>query len=446
LNRTRSLRKLPIRQRPLRSFQQRAGQPLVLIETSNGTLTDVATLDLPGIIDPSALALVVDGMGVTAIELAHPWAQFTNPPGTIVEDDWTATADGNWSDAANWAMQGGTFQSVPGPDNNAVVAPTGTAGVTLSYAATGTVNQLTGGAVSGGAPITLAIAGGALTVNDGGSWSGPIVQTGGTLDAVTGFVAPGGLTLGAAGLDEVDSGILSIGDAILAGTVAGAGELYVSGAGHITLEPGASIAAATFALGVDGGQGASATLDTGLDYAGDFIEAAAAGVSASLFLNGNSLRLARTAALGGIVAGPGTLLVSGTADLDGFILSGSALLLDTGTITQDGAVTIGTAISDASALQIEAGATYDILADVGIVATVAAMITNAGLLKTTGVSEYQHVPDQRSGGGPTGRLGCRFHPARPGSSRSSSRSCCARTCEVGCSRHPLPPARRSRAS
>jgi len=363
-----------------------AGGLLTVSETANGTLATIATLDLPGIADPSALALMVDGAGGTAIELVHPGPQFTNPPGTIVADDWTAAGGGAWSNAANWTVQGGTVHAVPASGNDAVIAPTTVAGFTLSYNTTDTINQLTGGTVSGGAAITLAIGGGALTVNDGGSWSGPIAQAVGTLDAVTGLLVAESLSLGTAALDEVDSGALSIGDAALAGTVAGAGELYVNGQGSLTLEPGVAITAATFDLGVDAGEGAAATLDTGLTYAGDFILAHAGAIGASLLLNADSLRLAGVAALDGSAIGPGTVTIGGTADLNGFALSGSALLLDAGTVTQDGAVTLGTVTSDTSGLQIDAGATYDILADVNILAGGGATIDNAGLLLKSGVS------------------------------------------------------------
>lgn len=350
---------------------------LYITESSNGTLTNVATLDVPGIANPAGLALVADGEGGTAIAFAPS----TAPPGTIVADNWIA-AGGNWSNAANWLTASDPISVVPGPGNDAVIASAGTAGFVVGYDATDTVWQLNGGTASSGAAITLAIGGGALTVTDGGSWSGPISETAGTFDAVSGFSA-GGLALGSAAVAEVDTGILSIRSGSLGGTVRGAGELALAGPGQFTFQPGLSIAVATLDLGASGGQGATVTLDSALNYGEDFILEGVGGSRAALLLNGNSLGLTGTASLDGTVTGPGTIGLSGLADVDGLVLSGSVLLHDSGTITQDGLFTLGNGASDTSALQIDRGGVYDILADVGIVASPSASIDNAGLLEKT---------------------------------------------------------------
>ena len=349
---------------------------LGITETSNGTLTTIATLSLPAIANPAGLALVADGHGGTAIQFAPS----TTPPGTVINDNWTAAA-GDWSNAANWIA--GSTSVVPGPANDAVIAPAGTAGFVVGFNTVDTVWQLHGGAVSSGTPITLAMGGGTLTVKTGGSWSGSINETAGTFDAVSGFSA-GSLVLGSAAAVEIDSGVFSIGSGTLAGRVLGAGELQLAASGQFMFQAGLSLAVATLDLAVGSGAGASVTLGAAVNYAGDFILEGTGSSGAALLLNGNGFSLAGTALLDGSIVGPGTVGVIGLADLAGLVLSGSVLLHDTGTITQDGLVTLGSATSDTSALQIDSSGIYAILADVGIAAGPSASIDNAGLFEKAG--------------------------------------------------------------
>ena len=352
---------------------------LELTEISAGTTAIIAGLHLPGIADPAGLALMADGTGGTAIEFAT-----ADPPPNITLDNWTA-GGGDWSNAANWTKAGGAH-AVPGINNDAVIAPAGTAGFVVGYTASGSVAQLTGGTLSSGAAITLAIGGGALTVGDGGFWSGSLVESAGTFDAAAGFSILGTASLGSAAVAEIDSSTLAIGGGTLGGTIRGAGELKLLAPGQFALAPGLSLAVATLDLAASAGNGATATLQSSVSYAGKLVLEVTGATRAALVLNGNSLGLGGSAFLDGTVIGTGTIGVTGAADLDGLVLSGSVHLTDRGTLTQDGPVTLGTAASDASVLRITAGATYNILADVDLASGAAAAILNAGVFEKTGLN------------------------------------------------------------
>jgi hypothetical protein len=108
--------------------------------------------------------------------------------------------------------------------------------------------------------------------------------------------------------------------------------------------------------------------------------------SAQLRLAAQALALSGQSVLDGTLAGPGILSVSGVADANGLLLTGSAVLQDLGVITADGAVTLGTAAADSATLSVAAGATFDILDDSSILAAGTAAIVNAGLFVKSGVS------------------------------------------------------------
>jgi hypothetical protein len=346
-----------------------ANGTLTITESADGTVTEIAALDLPGIASPDQLALANDGSGGTAIE----FAPITDAPPTITADYWIA-GSGNWSSAGNWALAGGTQSAVPGPGNQAVIVPAGSAAVVVSYDMTDSVAGLIGSPGSSGAPVTLAIGGGALTVTDGGAWAGVIAQSAGTLDAIAGL-AIGNLVLGSLATAEVDSGVLALAGGSLAGTIDGAGELEFE-AGAYTLQPGAAIDAATLEIAA----GAVVGLGMTENYAGDFVLA-----GGTVVLNGASFELGGIASLQGVLAGPGTLAVLAGAELDGFLVSGSAELDDRGTITALGTLTLGAGAADQSSLVVETGATYALLAGAAIAAGgTGAAIVNAGLVEASG--------------------------------------------------------------
>lgn len=342
------------------------------VDYANGQLiiedgaTTVATLNAPGITDPAMLAPVPDGNGGTDIELGT----IADPPPTATIDNWIAGA-GDWSTAANWSL-GGTA-AVPGAADNAVIAD-GTAGFIVTYNAVDSVDILSGGTASGGAAITLAIGGGGLTVDNGGTWLGALAETGGTFDAAAGFVASGAVSLAAGAIAEVDSGTMEFGAGALAGTVQGAGELAL--VGQTTLQPGLVLSVAT--LAIDPG---TVTLGAAMTYAGSF-----ALLGGATNLNGQTLTLGGMAQIDADVIGPGTLEIAGSANLNGLVLGGSAALIDAGTVTQSGLITLGTASGDAAAVQVSSGAVFNLLAGAAVGGSASAAIGNAGLFEDNGSS------------------------------------------------------------
>lgn len=130
-------------------------------------------------------------------------------------------------------------------------------------------------------------------------------------------------------------------------------------------------------LVLDGG--ALTLLDCGI-WDGVFVLAP----SAELAVSSQTFTLAGLAELDGIVAGPGTVSVTGFAQIERSVFTGSAVLQDLGTVVAVGVITLGTSAADSATLAIGAGATFAILGDSSIQAAGTATIINAGLFAKSG--------------------------------------------------------------
>src|ERR1017187_8605147 len=150
--------------------------------------------------------------------------------------NWTNTAGGNWSVAANWSPN-----QVPGSSDNAVITTTGSYTVTLNTSPT--VGSLTLGGVSG--TQTLTTAGSTLTLNNasivnangflslsGGSLSGAgLLTVSGQLNWTNGSIAAGStLTIATNGVLMVAGNGCS-----LYGVLTNAGTVQLMNGGNLTL-------------------------------------------------------------------------------------------------------------------------------------------------------------------------------------------------------------------
>jgi hypothetical protein len=210
----------------------------------------------------------------------------------------------------------------------------------------------------------------------GGAFTGPVEQTGGKFDSITGYTFNGtSYAQSANAFLESDSGVLTFaGVAVtLGGTVYGAGILAVTGGGVLTTVPG--VAMQVHIVEAMGG--------------GSLVPFASETFSDDVLLTGGNMPLfASSVAFGGFsqlggivtVTTNGTIVVTGTADASGLVMNGpSAELLDQGTARQTTGDINLNATSDL--LSIAAGATYDIQADDNIFG---GNLVNAGLLEKTG--------------------------------------------------------------
>ena len=330
---------------------------LTLTDTLNGVTTTVATLALPGLATPAALALLADGGGGTALVLNHPGPAFTTAQATITAATWQA-GSGDWATPSNWQPA-----AVPGANASATLPGSGT-GYSVSFGTTDTIDQL-----FAGAGTSLDMTGGALTVDAGGSFAGSLVQTAGLLDLVSGLAIAGPFTLGAGATAEVDSATLALTAGTLAGTVTGAGALSL---GALSVSVGTVTLASGLALGI-----------ASLEIAGAAALVAPVGVSApfrldqgaTLALGGQSLALSGPATLDGTLAGSGTLTIGAAATLDGLAASGATAAL-AGTVIAAGPVSLG-------ATSLASGAVLDLI---GTASLAAASLASAGTIEKTGVS------------------------------------------------------------
>lgn len=194
--------------------------------------------------------------------------------------------------------------------------------------------------------------------------------------------------LSSTGTVDVAMGLLSLtgGNTSLGGAVTGAGTLELGPGGDFTLAAGLDVPVGTLELGAAAGLASSTTLASSLSYAGSFVLARLDGSAATLELNGNSLALGGHALLNGEIdaASGGTITVSGWTDVNGLVLSGAASLVDAATFAQDGVLVLENGGSSTTTVQIAAGATYEIVADIGVAVTGTAQIDNSGLFEKIG--------------------------------------------------------------
>jgi hypothetical protein len=213
----------------------------------------------------------------------------------------------------------------------------------------------------------------------------------GTVDAANGWTVSGGFTEAVGAVVAVAAGVLSISTGTLAGSITGAGKLYLAGGSSFTLEPHVAITTGTFELGVSSnGTGSTTTLGTNLTYNGLFLLDNYSGNDAVLALNGHSMTISGSSSLDAMISGPGTFTVQGTSYVaDGgysqLSMTNGAVLVDAGTMTQYQAVSLS------SLLSIKSGAVWDIVQDSQIANAGSATISNAGLFEMTGGTGITYV-------------------------------------------------------
>jgi len=170
------------------------------------------------------------------------------------------------------------------------------------------------------------------------------------------FVSSGTIDVGSGGIT------LSGGSTSLGGTVKGSGNLYLYNSTFDTSD------ATTYdiASGFDPTMGSwtigsvTASFAADVSYGGYFY------TFGDLELNGHTLTLSGTSQasdLDGSASGKGTILVTGSANVDDFTLDGSVVLEDAGNITNVQYLTLGAQVGDTAELLIDAGATYTMQAD-----------------------------------------------------------------------------------
>ena len=193
------------------------------------------------------------------------------------------------------------------------------------------------------------------TGNNGTTYIEPAVSNTGTINALRGIIELGG-------------------GGTLGGTLEGAGEFQLN-TGVYTLQSTAVVSVATF-------DNYNATLDllSSRTLSGTYIETNNANVN----LSSNTLTLTGNDFLQGYATGPGVVDVTGTTDLNNFNLTGGAVLLDAGTLTQDGYLQIGESAADSATLSIVAGGTFDLLNDSYVYESGTVAVQNAGLFEKTG--------------------------------------------------------------
>src|SRR5262249_29677723 len=101
--------------------------------------------------------------------------------------------------------------------------------------------------------------------------------------------------------------------------------------------------------------GADVTLGATVVYAGTFAES-----SSNLNLNGDKLSLTGSSTFtGGVIDGPGNLLLKGNSTIHGLTVAGGAMLSNFAVITDNGTVTLGDSSGGSGRIVNEAGATFD---------------------------------------------------------------------------------------
>ena len=160
-----------------------------------------------------------------------------------------------------------------------------------------------------------------------------------------------------------------------------------SGGGSATIDKGATISVSNWSIS---GAGTDVTLDESLSYAGSFSE----GAGDTFVLSGGHLLLSGAATFaGGTVDGSNFLYTEGTTTVSGLTIGGTVEWENTKTVNQSGGtVTIGDASGDEAILFNTSKATYDIADDsgIGLGASTASYIHNAGLFEKTGGTGDEH--------------------------------------------------------
>jgi fibronectin-binding autotransporter adhesin len=299
-------------------------------------------------------------------------------PGSVVSEQggnvmaavsWLNNVSGLWGVGSNWST--GTK---PGPTDD----------VTISTASAQTITHNTGSdaiaSLSVSSLDTLAMTGGVLAVDGNAVLSGAATESAGTLKFAGATAQIGGTVTQTAGTIQVASGVLSFtgSNDSFAGTLTGATVNFA--AGSDTLQSGLQLSVNNIQI-----SGATVTLGASFTDAGAWNESAG-----TLALGGKTLTLSGPTNFdGGIVNGAGTIAVSGATQISSLELEGSAVLSNTGTITQTGNWYLGINGTDTAQLQNKAGATFIIANNSNIFGTAGTKFTNAGTLIKRGGGDSQ---------------------------------------------------------
>ncbi len=281
-------------------------------------------------------------------------------------DSWIGTS-GSWSTHNNW--QNGL------PNAGSLAGFGGTLAETITFATTAAIDGIAGS----DAAATLDITSGALTIGTGGGWTGSVLLAGGTLtlnaDVLT---LSGSFTERPAGTAAITGGAtLSLaGGGTLNGSVTGAGTLLLGGGENYTVGSAKALGAGTVEISDNGG---TVTLGAAATVGGSFLL-----YSGDVALGGNTLTLAGGAYLDGALSGPGEVAVTAPATIGYLTVNDGATLSDSSTLLESGDLQLGSGTADSATLNIAAGATYDIVNDVGIGADGTASIVNAGVFEKSG--------------------------------------------------------------
>ena len=338
-----------------------------------------------GVPGPGGIASfgTADGIsvGLSAADTIYQLADPVNPIATLAIDRGALTLlnGGTWAGVfvlepfSQLVAQGQAFVLAGLAELDGVIGGPGTVSVTGSALAQGLI--LTGSAVlrvagaiqadglltlgtSSADAATLAVAAGGTFELQGdysilNAGAASVVNAGRFEKAGASGTSYIGASFTNTGTLAVADGTLSLdgGNASLGGAIVGAGELDLRGGGTYALASEVALSVGT--LGVFD-SGTQVTLGASPTYAGVF----RLGYAAALHLNGDAFTLTGAAnALGGTIAGAGTLSVQGAADGVQLLLTGGAALSDLGAMTQDGLLNLGTGSADSASLTIAAGAT-----------------------------------------------------------------------------------------
>ena len=271
---------------------------------------------------------------------------------------WKNNADGNWAAAANWSTG-----VVPGPSDDVTISTANLHTITYSAGTDSVLSLYTDNDI-------LSVTGGTLTVLGNATIYGAVDQSAGTLGFAGLNSEITGVLTQTAGTINVASGNLELtgtGNSI-GGTLSGSGVSFAAGTDTLA-------ATLTLKMGQVLIDGATVTLGKSFSEAGIWTQ-----TSGILSLGGFTLTETGTTNLdGGTVNGAGTLAVS-NAEIGGFSLEGSAVLNDTGSITQTGSWYLGYNSSDTAKLTIQAVASFTIADNANINGSASAALSNAGKL------------------------------------------------------------------
>ena len=272
---------------------------------------------------------------------------------------WKNNSSGNWATASNWSTG-----LVPGSTSDVSIETSSPQTITYSTGSTSILSLYIGN-------DTLALTGGSLSVLGNTTIDGGLAQTGGALNLDGLSATISGTFNQSAGTINIASGSLSLGG--YGNTLAGvfSGGILNFANGSDVLASGASLNVAGVIIGY-----ATVTLESSRTYGGSWIQTAG-----TLALGGQTLTETGNVTLeGGDITGAGTLAIMKTGEISGLQLQGSAVLSNSGSLTQTGSWNLGISSTDTAQLVNKLGATFTIADSSTIYSNGNTVINNAGTL------------------------------------------------------------------